>query len=33
MGHSVDVNQNVYTPFSLDRRIRAANAVEKALVM
>jgi integrase len=33
MGHTVDVNQNVYTRSSLDRRIEAVNAIEKALVM
>ena len=32
MGHSVDVNQNVYTRSSLDRRIQAVNTIEKALV-
>lgn len=33
MGHSVDVNQNVYTRSSLDKRIKAVNTIEKALVM
>ena len=33
MGHSIDVNQNVYTRSSLDKRIQAVNTIEKALVM
>ena len=33
MGHTVDVNQNVYTRSSLERRIEAVNAIEKALTM
>lgn len=33
MGHSVDVNQNVYTRSSMDKRVKAVNTIEKALVM
>ena len=33
MGHSVDVNQNVYTRSSMNKRIQAVNTIEKALVM
>jgi integrase len=33
MGHTVDVNQNVYTRSSLDRRIAAVNTIEKAVVV
>jgi hypothetical protein len=33
MGHGVDVNQNVYTQTSLDRRIQAVNAIEKAVMV
>jgi integrase len=31
MGHTVDVNENVYTRTSLDQRRRAVNALESAL--
>ena len=33
MGHTVDVNQNVYTRSSLVRRIEAVNAIEKAVTV
>jgi len=31
MGHGVDVNQNDYTKASLERRLEAVNALEKAV--
>ena len=31
LGHTVDVNQNVYTRASVERRRIAVNALEKAL--
>ncbi len=31
MGHTVDVNQNVYTRSSLKRRLVAVNTIERAL--
>ena len=31
MGHTVDVNQNVYTRSSMERRLVAVNKIEKAL--
>ena len=31
MGHTVDVNENVYTKTSMDRRREAVNALESAL--
>ena len=31
MGHTVDVNENVYTRTSLERRRKAVNALESAL--
>jgi hypothetical protein len=33
MGHTVDVNQNVYKRPSIDRRLEAVNAVEKAVMV
>ena len=33
MGHTVDVNQNVYTRSSLERRIAAINTIEKGVVL
>jgi hypothetical protein len=33
MGHTVDVNQNVYTRSSLDRRVEAVNTIEKAVMV
>jgi integrase len=33
MGHTVDVNQNVYTRSSMDRRLEAVNAVEQAVTV
>jgi integrase len=33
MGHTVDVNQNVYTRSSMGRRLEAVNAVEKAVTV
>ena len=33
MGHTVDVNQNVYTRSSLIRRIDAVNAIERAVTV
>ena len=31
MGHTVDVNENVYTITSINRRKKAVNVLEKAL--
>ncbi len=31
LGHTLDVNQNVYTQVSLDRRVEAVNRLESAL--
>jgi hypothetical protein len=32
MGHTVDVNENVYTKVSLERRREAVNKLESALI-